>query len=69
MVDQEALEEQGLLQWIDEDVDEAYLSELKSITLNEDVISKQADKLNIVFTPLHGTAGKLVPQGIKPVGL
>lgn len=68
VMDQEALEEQGLLQWIDEDVDEAYLSELKSITLNEDVISKQADKLNIVFTPLHGTAGKLVPQGLNQLG-
>nr|WP_289037922.1 phospho-sugar mutase [uncultured Allobacillus sp.] len=68
VMDQEALEEQGLLQWIDEDVDEAYLSELKSITLNADVISKQADELNIVFTPLHGTAGKLVPQGLEQLG-
>ncbi|MBR7552558.1 phospho-sugar mutase [Allobacillus sp. GCM10007491] len=68
VMDQEALEEQGLLQWIDEDVDKAYLSELKSITLNADVISKQADELNIVFTPLHGTAGKLVTQGLKQLG-
>ncbi|MFB9974592.1 phospho-sugar mutase [Allobacillus sp. SKP2-8] len=68
VMEQEALEEQGLLQWIDEDVDKAYLSELKSITLNSGVISKQADELNIVFTPLHGTAGKLVPQGLNQLG-
>ncbi|MFC0013742.1 MULTISPECIES: phospho-sugar mutase [Allobacillus] len=68
VMEQETLEEQGLLQWIDEDLDQAYLAELKSISLNTDVISNQADELNIVFTPLHGTAGELVPQGLKQLG-
>lgn len=68
VMDQEALEEQGLLQWIDEDVDEAYLSELKSITLNEDVIEASGQvKYRLHATPRNSR--QACPTGVKPVGL
>ncbi|RPF54219.1 phospho-sugar mutase [Aquisalibacillus elongatus] len=68
VVSQQELEDAGLLRWVDEGVDQAYLEELKSITFNSDVIRSHADKLGIVFTPLHGTANEVVQAGLKQVG-
>ncbi|SES73215.1 phosphoglucomutase [Salinibacillus kushneri] len=67
-LEQSKLEEQGLLEWIDEKVDEAYLAHLKTITLNPEVIQDQAEDLKIVFTPLHGTAHQFVKAGLKQLG-
>src|SRR5699024_4133634 len=36
--------------------------------LNEEVIHKAADDLTIVFTPLHGTAAEIVPNGLEAYG-
>ncbi|QHS23337.1 phospho-sugar mutase [Virgibacillus sp. MSP4-1] len=68
IVEQSELEEKGWLQWMDDAVDEAYLSHLKSMTLNPDVIQSQADDLKIVFTPLHGTAYQFVKDGLDQLG-
>lgn len=48
----------GLLQMIDEEVDDAYIGELHKIVMRQDLIDKAKD-LKIVYTPLHGTG--LVP--------
>ena len=68
VMEQAELEEKGLLRWIDDEVDQAYLKELKSVTLNKGVIYEQAENLNIVFTPLHGTALGLVEKGLEQLG-
>lgn len=62
------LEQEGLLQWIDEDVDNAYLKELKKVTINPKIIEEHGDKLKIVFTPLHGTALLPVKRGLEQAG-
>ncbi|MDD4070142.1 MAG: phospho-sugar mutase [Candidatus Izemoplasmatales bacterium] len=49
------LENNKLLEFIDEEIDKAYLDLVKSITINKNI----EKKLNIVFTPLHGTSGYL----------
>ncbi|WP_138420244.1 phospho-sugar mutase [Aquibacillus sediminis] len=60
---QEEVEQSGLLTWIGEKVDQAYLNQLSTLTNTE------ADKnLNIVFTPLHGTAYDLVLRTLKQAG-
>ncbi|MGV2623169.1 UNVERIFIED_CONTAM: phospho-sugar mutase [Halobacillus marinus] len=62
--DQKELEENGLLRWIDEEVDQAYLKALESVT-----VQKEIDKdLSLVFTPLHGTARHLVEKGLAQSG-
>ena len=38
------------------------------MTLNKDVIDEQGENLNIVFTPLHGTALGLVEKGLNQLG-
>lgn len=59
----EEIESTGLLEWVGETVDTAYLKELKTI-------QKQAEEntVNIVFTPLHGTAHDLVLKGLAQIG-
>ncbi|MFC0525275.1 phospho-sugar mutase [Pontibacillus salicampi] len=69
VIDQKEIEEKRLLRWMDEDVDAAYLQELKQIQLNEVTSSNMDANLNIVFTPLHGTAKDLVEKGLKQIGL
>ncbi|KAB7707364.1 phospho-sugar mutase [Bacillus aerolatus] len=62
--DEQELLEKGLLTYIGEPVDRAYIDALKSIQLN-----RQASKdLSIVFTPLHGTANKPVCAGLEAFG-
>lgn len=52
---------------IGHEVDKAYLEAVKTVSLSPDVIARQKD-LKIVFTPIHGTGVKLVPQALKAVG-
>jgi phosphoglucomutase len=52
---------------IGKEIDEAYLSRLKTLSLSPDVIRHQKD-LKIVYTPLHGTGRTLVPEILKRFG-
>ena len=65
---EEELIEKGLLQYIGEDIDEAYLNHVKTIQLNKELVEKVGEDLKIVFTPLHGTSNKLIQQGLKMFG-
>jgi phosphoglucomutase len=59
------LEEQGLLQWVDSEIDQAYLKQLLGISkMDSDTTAKEKD-LNIVFTPLHGTGKDAALHGLK----
>ncbi|MDR0969886.1 MAG: phospho-sugar mutase [Lentimicrobiaceae bacterium] len=50
-----------------EDFDTIYLSKIASLSLSPEIIKKQAH-LPIVYTPIHGTGYKLVPQVLKKFG-
>lgn len=58
----------GLLQYIGEDIDQIYLENVAKIQLNKEIVEKVGEELKIVFTPLHGTANKLVQEGLKQFG-
>ena len=60
---EEELKNKGLIQIIGEEVDEAYLQKLVTISENRDL--KNKDDIKIVFTPLHGTANKFVRKGLE----
>lgn len=64
-MEKEELEKQDLLNWLDKEIDNAYLQRLKQITKMHSDMEKQEKDLQIVFTPLHGTAYELVTQGLK----
>ncbi len=63
---EETLKKAGLVKIIGEEIDKAYTEKLKTISLNPS-LSKEVD-LNIVFTPLHGTANKPVRNGLEALG-
>ncbi|MBK9359420.1 MAG: phospho-sugar mutase [Bacteroidales bacterium] len=52
---------------IGKEVDDVYLSMLKSLSLSPDIIARQHD-LRIVYTPIHGTGALLVPQALSRFG-
>ncbi|MDN4075817.1 phospho-sugar mutase [Fictibacillus terranigra] len=64
---QEQLKADGLIQIVGEEIDDAYLEQLKRITVNPDLIHDMKD-LSIVFTPLHGTANLPVRTGLDAIG-
>ena len=60
--------EKGLYNVIGEDIDNAYINELKKLVLNKDIISKVQKDLKIVYTPLHGTGNLPVKRILKELG-
>ncbi|ARA98325.1 phospho-sugar mutase [Geobacillus thermodenitrificans] len=68
VAEEDTLLSNGLLTYIGEEMDEAYIKQLKTIQLNPQLISQVAKELKIVFSPLHGTANKLVGAGLKAFG-
>lgn len=68
VADEADLLENGLLQYIGEEVDDIYLDYVQKIQLNREVIEEVKNDFKIVFTPLHGTANKLIQKGLKMFG-
>lgn len=57
----------SLIQTIGRDIDEAYLREVKKLSIDPACISRHKD-LKIVYTPLHGTGMMLIPDALKMWG-
>jgi len=52
---------------IGQELDEAYLAEVKKLSINSAAIQQQHD-LGIVYTPIHGSGIKLVPPALAAFG-
>ncbi len=57
----------ALIETIGEEVDKEYLEKVKALSLSPEVIERQK-KFSIVYTPLHGTGFKLVPESLRKFG-
>ena len=68
MTEKEA-EESGLLCKIGTEMDEKYLSTLKSLVLNPEIVKQEGKKLKVVYTPLHGTGNTIASKLLKEIGL
>lgn len=55
------------IQIIGEDIDTVYLEKVKALSLSPEAIKKHHD-MKIVYTPIHGTGGKLIPRSLKNFG-
>lgn len=55
------------IQIIGEDVDNAFLTAIKGLSLSPESIERHAD-LKIVYTPIHGTGVKLIPESLRNYG-
>jgi len=56
-----------LIQIIGEETDKLYIEKVKTISLSPESIKRFKD-MKIVYTPIHGTGGKLVPWALKEYG-
>ncbi|MEZ5042774.1 MAG: phospho-sugar mutase [Saprospiraceae bacterium] len=52
---------------IGEEIDQLYLDELLKLSVSREAIKRQHD-LKIVFSPIHGTGGVLVPRALEMFG-
>lgn len=62
-------EESGLLCRIGTEMDEKYLSTLKNLVLNPEIVKQEGKKLKVVYTPLHGTGNTIASNLLKEIGL
>ena len=58
----------GLYNEIGKDIDDKYISEIKKLILNPDIIKKMSKDISIVYTPLNGTGAVPVQRVLKELG-
>ncbi len=58
----------GLYVTIGQEVDDAYIAELKKLVIRQDCIDKYGKDLKIVYTPLHGTGNIPARRILKEIG-
>jgi len=58
---------ESLINYLGDDFDKKYISRIAGLSLSPDVISRQR-QMKIVYTPIHGTGVRLVPEALKAVG-
>lgn len=64
----EEVEHSGLISIIGEEVDNAYLAEMKAVTIDHELIEEMGKDLKLVYTPLHGTGKMLGEKALKQAG-
>lgn len=64
--DFETLVKSGMIEWISSDIDENYIKEVVSLSIAPEEITKSS--VRIVYTPLHGTGGTLIPEVLSKLG-
>ena len=57
----------ALIQLLDETMDEQFISDLLTISLSPEAIERQR-AIKIIYTPIHGTGGTLIPRALKELG-
>ena len=56
-----------LIEIIGKDMDKAFIEEVKKLVLSPESIERNND-IKIVYTPIHGTGGKLIPDALRAIG-
>ena len=67
MKKEEALE-QGLLEIVGKEIDDAYINAVKSVGINPELCRKYGKDTKIIYTPLHGSGNKPVRRVLKEIG-
>lgn len=57
----------ALIESLGEDMDNKFIESLKTILLSPEAIKRHHD-IGIVYTPIHGTGGQIVPKALKAYG-
>lgn len=68
-ISEEEAKRSGLFNIIGTEMDEKYLSVLKSKVLNPEIVKEQGKDLKVVYTPLHGTGNTVAERLLNEIGL
>ncbi|AYF55139.1 phospho-sugar mutase [Clostridium botulinum] len=58
----------GLLNIVGEEIDNDYVESVKELTIREELVSKEANKLKIIYTPIHGSGNVPVRRVLRELG-
>ncbi len=58
---------ESLITYLEDDFDDKYIAKIAALSLSPDIIQRQRN-MKIVYTPIHGTGVKLVPEALKAIG-
>ncbi|MEI6100402.1 MAG: phospho-sugar mutase, partial [Eubacteriales bacterium] len=61
--------DKGLLCWMTPDLLEIYYSKVKALLVHPEMVRKEAEELNIVYTPLYGCGNVPVRRILKDIGI
>ena len=61
-------QERNLLIYLGSEVDEKYFQAICQLAIHPDLIQRQGQALTIVYSPLHGTGGRLLPKLLERLG-
>lgn len=59
----------GLITMVGEDFDQLYLSKVLGESVGKTYVEQAADHFRIVYSPIHGTGYRLVPEVLKRLGI
>ena len=65
---EEQAKNNDLITIIGEEIDQAYLEEIKAVTINHELVETLGKELKLVFTPLHGTGKMLGERALTQAG-
>jgi phosphoglucomutase len=60
--------ESGLLSYIGEDEDKAYIDAVKSLTIRKELVEKKSKDLNVIYSPIHGSGNMPVRRVLRELG-
>jgi phosphoglucomutase len=67
-ISEEEAKESGLLKIIGKEIDDEYISRLKTLSVNPESVKNNGNELSIIYTPLNGSGNKLVRRILKECG-
>ena len=68
LADRDQAEQEGLIEVIGQTIDDEYLKEVKTVTINQELIDSFGRDMKIVYTPLHGTGEMLTRKALAQAG-
>ena len=70
LMDEQEARDKGLLKIIgNREVDDDYIAKIKTLSINPELLKTEGPRLNIVYTPLHGSGNVPVRRVLKEIGL
>lgn len=64
----EELIDTGVLKVIGAEVDQDYLDQVKTVTINKELVAEEGKTMKLIFSPLHGTGAMLGEKALRQAG-